>query len=151
MNPFMLMPSERLDEWTAFRDRLPSLSESEQLEQVCRWWGLAPLKKRSLDPLDPKSWMTVWEMLHSGDMCQNSIAIAMESTLRLSGWDPKRLTLQMVHSDEENADFIVVKIDDEYLLNYSYATPIYLDADIRNDISVEFEIQYAGRAYKFNK
>jgi hypothetical protein len=147
----MLMPSERLDEWTTFRDGLPSLSESEQLSQVCRWWGLAPLNKRSLDPQDPKSWMTVWEMLHTGDMCQNSIAIAMESTLRLSGWDASRLALQMVRSEEENAEFLVVKIDDEYLLNYSYATPVNLDATIRNDITIEFEIQYSGRAYKFNK
>lgn len=145
------MPSERLDEWTTFRDGLPSLSESEQLSQVCRWWGLAPLNKRSLDPQDPKSWMTVWEMLHTGDMCQNSIAIAMESTLRLSGWDASRLALQMVRSEEENAEFLVVKIDDEYLLNYSYATPVNLDATIRNDITIEFEIQYSGRAYKFNK
>jgi len=147
----MLMPSARLDEWTTFRDGLPSLSESEQLSQVCRWWGLAPLNKRSLDPQDPKSWMTVWEMLHTGDMCQNSIAIAMESTLRLSGWDASRLALQMVRSEEENAEFLVVKIDDEYLLNYSYATPVNLDATIRNDITIEFEIQYSGRAYKFNK
>ena len=147
----MLMPSERLDEWTTFRDGLPSLSESEQLSQVCRWWGLAPLNKRSLDPQDPKSLMTVWEMLHTGDMCQNSIAIAMESTLRLSGWDASRLALQMVRSEEENAEFLVVKIDDEYLLNYSYATPVNLDATIRNDITIEFEIQYSGRAYKFNK
>jgi hypothetical protein len=147
MNPFMLEPSERLNEWTTFRDGLPSLPESEQLEKVCRWWGLAPLNKRSLDPFEPKSWMTVWEMLYSGDLCQNSLAVAMEATLRLSGWDPKRLSLQYVYSTEENAEFLVVKIDDEYLLNYSYATPTLISA-AKDDLDIKFEYQYSGRSYK---
>jgi hypothetical protein len=150
MNPFMLTPSERLDEWTTFRDGLPSLQESEQLEKVCRWWSLTPLNKRSLDPQDPKSWMTVWEMLHTGDMCLNSVAIAMESTLRLSGWAPERMALQMVYSEEENAEFFVVKIDDEYLLNYSYGTPARID-EVKHDITVLYEFSYRGRAYKNNK
>jgi hypothetical protein len=150
MNPFMLTPSERLDEWTTFRDGLPSLQESEQLAKVCRWWSLTPLNKRSLDPQDPKSWMTVWEMLHTGDMCLNAVAIAMESTLRLSGWDPKRIVLQLIYSEEENAEFFVVKIDDEYLLNYSYGTPARLK-EVKHDITVKDEFQFIGRAYKNNK
>jgi hypothetical protein len=147
MNPFMLMPSERLDEWTSIRDGLPSLVESEQLEQVCRWWGMTPLSKRTVDPFDPKAWPTVWEMLHDGNLCQNAVAISMESTLRLSGWDPSRMVIQMVYSNEENNEFFVVKIDDKYLLNYTYATPALL-SDVEDDIEVRYEIQYQGRSYK---
>lgn len=143
----MQEPSERLNEWTAFRDGLSAYSEYEQLEKVARWWGLAPLNKRSIDPYDPKSWMTVWEMLYSGDLCQNSLAVAMESTLRLAGWDPKRLTLQMVYSEEESSEFLVVQIDGTYLLNYSYGSPANVEV-VSNDITVQNEFGFSGRSYK---
>ena len=147
MNPFMLEPSERLNEWTTFRDALSSFSEYEQLEKVCRWWGLAPLNKRSIDPYDPKSWMTVWEMIYSGDLCQNSLAVAMEATLRLAGWDANRLMLQMIYSDEENSEFLVVKIDNQFLLNYNYGSPASLEV-VSNDITVQNEFGFSGRTYK---
>ena len=42
---------------------------------------MAPISKMTIDPVDSRTWLTPWEMLHSGDFCENSIALGMSYTI----------------------------------------------------------------------
>jgi hypothetical protein len=51
----------------------------------------APLMKCAYDGEDCSEWPGPWEMIHNCDWCPYSVAIGMEFTLRLAGWDKSRL------------------------------------------------------------
>jgi hypothetical protein len=145
MNPFLLSPRERLSDWKQLRTSLPDLAEEHQLRRVVHYWSQAPLVKFSHDPEDASSWPTMWEMITENLWCQNSLAIAMEQTLRLSGWDPSRLKLVLVKDRTLSDIMFVVQIDDRYWLNYEFDT-------LRDIPDTDHQIlrgwQFVRRAYK---
>lgn len=118
MNPFLLGPEERLTTWKAFRGSLRGMDEQEQLGAVARYWAQAPIDRYAYEPLQPETWPTPWEMIAAGDWCENSLAIGMEFTLRLSGWTADRLSLLFWRDLDFSFERLVLKIDDRYLLNY---------------------------------
>lgn len=120
MNPFMLSAPERLDAWIEFRDSLSKFDETEQLAKVASFWAQCPFARWYLDPDSPQDWPTAWEMLHDGEYCKNTIALGMEYTLILSGWDRNRVKLKMIRNSDDGEEFFVVIIDDSLVLNYSY-------------------------------
>lgn len=118
-NPFMSSPEERLKYWKDFRENLTEYSEKEQLEKVNEFWNKAPLTNIAYDISNPESWGTPWEMIHLGEWCRYSIAIGMEFTLRLSGWNADRLNLVFAHDLEKEDTIFVLDVDKKFLLNYS--------------------------------
>lgn len=147
MNPFMLSADDRLEAWSSFRDGLNAFSEQEQINLVAQFWAQCPLSRWSLDPDTPKSWQTVWEMLDEGDYCKNAVAIAMETTLRLSGWDASRLKLVMIRRLYDGDRFFVVIIDDTVVLNYSSGETVNV-ADIEVEFVTQYAFKFEGRQYK---
>jgi hypothetical protein len=121
VNPFLLAPRERLADWKAFRQSITSLPEEQQLSAVARYWGRAPLSTIAYDAEDLSSWPTAWEMVSAGEWCRNSVAVGMEATLRLCGWDRHRMAIRHVRDLDICFAGLVLEIDGNRWLNYDHA------------------------------
>lgn len=119
MNHFLLSPKERLSSWKELRKNIVDLPEIVQLETVAEYWAKAPLLKMAYDPDDLPNWPSPWEMVHDGNWCCYSVAVGMEATLRLSGWDHNRLKVLYIRDYDISDQKCVLKIDDTLLLNYN--------------------------------
>lgn len=119
MSVFFLKPEERLADWKEFRESLSLVSDEDALKMVAGYWGEAPLMKHAYDPDDLPSWPGPWEMISEGDWCPYSVAVAMEFTLRLAGWDASRLKVIHIRDYEISDQKYILKIDESLALNYS--------------------------------
>lgn len=135
-NPFDLRKEERRREWQKFRNNELSknLSDKDHLQMVVDWWSKAPLSSRSIDPYDPDTWPSGWELVMNGDICEFSMALGMEQTLLLRDgrWTPERVQLWLI-SDEENIKLVVV-IDNKWFLNYFHG--ILFDCSKADNVSI---------------
>jgi hypothetical protein len=121
MNPFLLSPRERLTVWKNLRLSLgDEASDDDKLNRVARFWGQCPIQRYALDTDHPRSWLTCWEMLHYNDFDRNAVALGMEMTLRLAGWATNRLKLLLINDHARFDCWMVLKIDDQKLLNYNH-------------------------------
>ena len=96
MNPFILPKPQLLQEWKNLRNSLSEKEEMTQLTEVMKFWSLAPTSRIAYDPEALDTYPTPWEMMSENDWCDNSLAVGMEFTLRLGGWDQNRLKIKMV-------------------------------------------------------
>lgn len=145
MNPFLLRPDERLADWKQLRKSLPALPEPEQLARVARYFAQAPLAKFTYDVDDLTSWPSPWDMIIEGDWCRSSVAVGMEFTLRLSGWNEDRLTLHHRKDYDISDQFILLQIDDTHVLNYHHGQVVELP-QTRADILQSW--RFKGRFYR---
>lgn len=119
MNQFLLSPDDRVTHWKQFREQLSLVDEAEALQVVANYWAFAPLVKMAYDPEDCQEWPSPWEMIHAGDWCPYSVAIGMEFTLRLAGWDASRLSLHTIRDYDVSDQRMILKIDESLALNYN--------------------------------
>ncbi len=134
-NSCLLSPSERLQDWRKFRERLHLCSFSYMVtDLVIDWWSSMPFTLRSIDIYDSKQWPTPWELVYYGDYCKSSISLGMAYTLCLIGDDWKARTKLLMIDDNGLDIFLVVLLDDKYLINYSYKQIIEFDS--LNDVKV---------------
>ena len=145
MNPFMLPSQDRLEHWKNFRTELSTFSSDEQLARVAAYWALAPLSKMAYDIERPETWPGPWEMISEGQWCRNSVAIGMECTLRLAGWNSSRLQLAMIRDYDLSDQVAVVIIDDRKLLNYTYSE-VADYPDTKHDVVGRW--QFSGKFYQ---
>lgn len=112
-------PEARLQNWKELRQRLAELDDQSAMELVADYWSKVPLSAFSYNPETPEEWLTPWEMVHKGDWCPLMLAVAMEMTLRLSGWDSSRMELVYFRDYDISEEVFVLKIDGKFALNYS--------------------------------
>ena len=118
MNHFQKNPSELLKIWRQFRNDLLNINDDDEvLNKLVEWWKNAPIKARALDPYEPKTWPDPWELLYNGDFDENSVALGMCYTLHYIDWP---CTLQLIQCNEINEIKLIIIVDDEHVLNYSY-------------------------------
>lgn len=122
MNPFFLRPDEQIAEWKLLREEIKLLDDDAAFQRVAEYWGDAPLLKMAYDPEDCTEWPSPWEMVAAGDWCPFSVAIGMEFTLRLAGWDPERMELVTIRDYNISEQKMILKIDGRIALNYSVGT-----------------------------
>lgn len=120
MNPFLLSPKGRLDDWKNFRKSLANLPENEQLKQVALYWAQAPMVKIAYDLDQPENIPSAWEMVSAGSWCENSVAIGMEFTLRLAGIAADRLQLALIRDYDISEMKVILIVDGTFALNYEY-------------------------------
>jgi hypothetical protein len=120
MNPFLMSTKDRLNHWKDFRKSLTDCSEIEQLQKVAEYWSHTPLQTIAYDIDAPDSWPSPWEMMSANDWCRNSIAIGMEFTLRLAGWNADRLELKWILDRNTSVMALMVVIDEKWVLNYDW-------------------------------
>ncbi len=121
VNPFISLNSgdDRLASWKELRRSLADLDEADALARVAEYWGCAPVSNFSYNPEMPEDWPSAWEMVSRGEWCRNMLAVAIEFTLRLAGWDASRLKLIYLRDYDISEELLILKIDDKYALNYS--------------------------------
>jgi hypothetical protein len=144
MNPFLLPPRLRLGSWKNLRSSLAALDEDAQLQAVVNFWAQAPLLTFAHDPEAPATWPGPWEMIEENHWCRSSVAIGMEFTLRLGGWDPSRLTLRYIRDITMSDQIFVLDVDGRYFLNYEYGTVVPIPDTQRIEIAA---VQFAKRKY----
>lgn len=145
MNPFLMSSSQRMTEWKNFRHTLKSLSDTEQLKAVTEFWAQAPLMTIAHDPEELDCYPGPWEMMEQNDWCGNSIAVGMEFTLRLAGWDANRLRIIMLKDYDISEQKLVVEVDGKYLLNYEYGAVAELPNTDHERLTVW---KFSGRKYE---
>lgn len=125
-NPFLLAPQDRVFAWRDLRRSLQNDDEPTRLQRVAKWWAKAPLTTIAYDAEDLRTWPTIWEMITIGEWCQNSVAVGMEATLRLSGWEPERLELRHIRDLDEQIIRLILVVDGKTVLNYDHGNAIPL-------------------------
>ncbi len=95
---------------------------------------MAPISNMTIDPVDSSTWPTPWEMLHSGNFCDNSLALGMSYTIYYANEDIPNELLYV--TDRKNSiQKLCAMIDNKYLLNYSYGAISTLPTE---NVSISF-------------
>lgn len=144
MNPFLLNREERLTHWKTFRASLCDMHEIDQLRATASYWSQAPTMKCAYDSEEVPSWPGPWEMVLAGDWCRDSIAAGLEFTLRLGGWSADRLSLLMIRDYDISDQMLALKIDNEYVLNYSIGE-VTSYPETNHDVLARY--RFNGRGY----
>lgn len=130
-NPCFLSPDKRLLFWRDFRQSLNQHTDDlEILNLVNSFWQKWATVKITLDWDDPQQWPTAWELIHSGDLCKSSLAYMMHETLFLSDedrWSLDRLRLMLIKDNDHEDMYMVLLVDNKFLLNYSLDQVINID------------------------
>lgn len=126
-NTCMLSPAERLQDWRKFRETLTVFDSISPERRIIDWWSLLPYTLRAIDIYNSKQWPSPWELVYYGDYCKSSISLGIAYTLCLidNSWQD-RIKILMIN--DELDIFLVVLLDDKYLINYSYKEIIEFDS-----------------------
>lgn len=110
-------PSKRLALWREFRNGLDTNNTLDVCDAVIKWWQTAPLVSITIDPVNSSQWPTPWEMLHSGNFCENSLALGMSYTIYYANPDIEN-ELLFVTCREKSFQRLCALIDNKHLLNF---------------------------------
>jgi len=132
-------PSIRLSLWRQFRKGLDTNNTEQVCKTVVEWWKTAPISSMTIDPVESNTWPTPWEMLHSGNFCEDSIALGMSYTIHYANESiPNEL---MYITDRNNStQQLCAWIDNKYLLNYEHGSISILPTE---NISISFRKKIA--------
>jgi hypothetical protein len=104
-----------MQSWKEFRE---SLTEN-CLQDVVDYWSSWGITARKIDPFNLETWPTAWELVDSGEVCDYSVALGMAYTLVYSS-EEWRNRVELVMSQTQNYQALLVIIDNSEVLNYSY-------------------------------
>jgi len=79
-----LIASERVARWREFRKSLDDLPLEEAIKSVVDFWRSCPYAPYYLDPDNPDSWPTPWELISENYYCDLAKALGMLYTLYFS-------------------------------------------------------------------
>jgi|ERR1700691_1045997 len=136
MNHTFITPTQRLISWRNFRKSVFELSEYDQLSSVAKYWADVPLVMFSINWDRPNEWPSPWELIHEGNFDNTAIVYLMEQTLLLLGWGRNRLELKFINDKKNNDQFMILIIDNKYVLNYSINKVIELQKIKNNFLSL---------------
>ena len=147
---FASQPSLLVESWKELRNNLSDdLSDIDHLKMVTEFWSHAALQHRCLDWDDPGSWPTAWELIHTGNFDESSIALGMFYTLLLSTdqrWSSDRIQLQLVNDRTYQVQRLMLLVDKKWILNLEYNLVVDL-ARINNNMLVQQKYEWDGRAH----
>ena len=79
-----LETSERIARWRDFRKSLDDLPLADAIQAVAEFWHTCPYQPYYLDPADPVSWPTAWELISENYYCDLAKALGMLYTICLT-------------------------------------------------------------------
>lgn len=126
-----IRPEERIHLWKNFRKALTDLPFEQQLSEITKFCAQMPIGVRTLDFYDPDSWPTPWEILYNGAWCTNSISLFIFYTLELLP-EFSNLSLELLLIDDRTDRYLVVLVDNQFILNYSSGTVSMLQDMLSN-------------------
>ena len=135
MQPYLLSSRKRLRHWKTFRCSLDeTLTDEEHLFTTMKYWQQYPLIDRYIDSYAPELWPTPWELLYENQFCRSSLAYMMEQTLLKSDdgrWKLDRLSLKYIDDKRLSDEFIILVVDNKYVINYDINQVIKFDKLIK--------------------
>lgn len=138
MTFWQLDPNDRLKKWRLFRNSLSELSLNEVISEVINFWKMSPVGRRVLDVDNSNNWPNPWDLIHKGDMDENSVALGMAYTLHLVGYPCK---IMLVQNRKDHYFGLIVLVDEMFVLNYTYGNidkiDILKDFDILAEVHTE--------------
>lgn len=138
-NLWLRSPDERLTGWRNFRIDLQhhyDLYEcngsdddaailQDCLNAISTWWYQAPIVNMSINPYEPSSWPTVWEILDQGECCKYSRGLAMAYNLHYLDSDTN-VTVDLVRDHKHHDEYMIANFGGKYALNSLQAPIIFL-------------------------
>lgn len=125
----------RIEHWRHFRNTLVTLTETELLSAVARYYASAPFVTRTMDFYDPTSWLTPWEILNYGLYCRSAISLMIYYTLVLAKNTPN---ISLLLIDDGNEIYLVTLVNNQLVLNYDLGKITHLDMLVGVEIKAEF-------------
>ena len=102
-------------------------------------WVSAPIASRFLDIQNSSSWLKPWDLVWSGDFDEDSITLGLAYTLYLSGIE--NTNILVVIDDKKTFEKLIVVIDNEHVLRYSYSGVSSIDVlssvTIKNEVRIK--------------
>jgi hypothetical protein len=153
-NLWLRSPDERLASWREFRIELQSHydlyesngTESDNsillvcLQNISTWWEQAPLVSVAMDPFNPDSWPTVWEILDQGECCKYSRGLAMAYNIHYLDKDVN-VTLARVRDHVNNDEYMIATYGGRYALNTLHAQVVDLHSVEYLEVRESFPIR----------
>ena len=116
---FHKSPDERLSDWVEFRKELDSLDDP--LTQLTEFWSNAPLivHNHLIDPHNPKSWPTPWEILYDNKYDDFTLALMIGYTLKLTKkFSSDKIEIRTMVDSSKTKLYNLVYVNDTDILNY---------------------------------
>ena len=117
---FNQSPDDRLSSWSQFRKDLET--SEDPLSEVAVFWKDAPFVPltRQVDPFNPYSWPTPWEIIMHNKYDDFTRALMMAKTLQLTNrFKRAQIEIKTVIDLEKNLYFNLVFVDNMLVLNYT--------------------------------
>lgn len=115
---FSVSKKERIFHWRKFRKTLVGLELTDALQKCVDWWSMTPISSNVFDAFDPESWLGPWDLVWAGEFDEDSIALGMAYTLQLE--EIAQCEMMLVQRHDDNTTRLVVLVDNQYVLNYTY-------------------------------
>lgn len=110
--------TEKILAWREFRQQANDKTISDMIDLVNQWWTFTPWVRKTIDPYNPESWPTPWDMISKGEFCRSAIALGQAYTL-WSCFPNADVELWLINNFGEKDVHLVVVIDQKTLLNYT--------------------------------
>ena len=105
------------------------------LDAIATWWSLSPLVTIAIDPYSPNIWPTVWEIIHAGECCKFSRALAMAFNAHYLDRD-LNVEIARVYDNRNNDEYMIAIVNEQYVLNTPYGNIANLQ-DVLANITVK--------------
>lgn len=122
---FEKSPDERLEIWAELRRKVSASDQS--LHLVNEFWSAAPriIHNTKIDPYNPKSWPTPWEILYENKYDDFTIALMMGYTLKLSDKHKNdKIEIKTMVDSHKTRLYNLVYVNDTVVLNYDTSRPV---------------------------
>lgn len=130
---------ERLQSWTALRERCASMDAETALKTIDAWWHQTPWCPYHLHWDDRATWPDPWQLLDDNIFCSLARALGIMYTISMLDRDD----LQDAVLTEVDGDNLVLVAGGKYILNWDGASPLNINPNnkhLRRRISQQ-EIQ----------
>lgn len=149
-NPFLSGPKQLNQHWRELRSQLShDKTDLEHLDLVVKFWAKSPTVHQFLDWTNPDTWADPWELMSNNTFDESVISIGMQYTLLLSDdgrWNADRVQLAFISLTDRSMQYIVLIVDNRYVLNFRYNTVVELD-NVANEFAIHQMYRYTNKSH----
>jgi len=140
---FNKSPDERLSDWSDFRKELAA--SDAPLDTLANFWSSAPriIHNPKIDPYNPKSWPTPWELIYENKYDDFTLALMMGYTLKLSErFKNDKIEIKTMVDSQKTRLYNLVYVNETDVLNYESSSIKAQDLDSELYLENIVEIVY---------
>lgn len=121
-------PEQRIELWRRFRKSFSSTDAAEICNESWSWWIMSPEVNRTIDPYNPNTWLTFWEMVQLGETCKYSKAIGAAFMIHYLNSDLD-IVISRVYDKNKNDIYITTLVENKFLLHPEYTEVMEMNDD----------------------